>query len=246
MTRRAFWIGGWAALVLGALVALVAAAVVVIGALALAGRVTYPVDISVGPFSLHDHLSTPVAARMDVCQQANVVDQQAPSDCLRFFMHGDHGGDGPVHVQDADVRPTSVSLTGTVDLATTGGWSTLVAASIARKAIGLMVISTVLLLLWRLLANSAAGDFFSARAVRRVRGIGWLLIAGSVVNTALGLVVSSSGGYEIVQFGAGPYLQRMGEAGIRPAQLALGALILLLAEMFRHGAAVEAERRLTV
>lgn len=109
-----------------------------------------------------------------------------------------------------------------------------------------MVISTVLLLLWRLLANSAAGDFFSARAVRRVRGIGWLLIAGSVVNTALGLVVSSSGGYEIVQFGAGPYLQRMGEAGIRPAQLALGALILLLAEMFRHGAAVEAERRLTV
>jgi hypothetical protein len=49
-----------------------------------------------------------------------------------------------------------------------------------------------------------------------------------------------------VQFGAGPYLQRVGEAGIQPAQLALGALILLLAEMFRHGAAVEAERRLTV
>lgn len=246
MPRRAFWIGGWAALVSGVIVALVAAAVVVVGALALTGRVTYPVDISLGPFSLHDEISMPVAARVDVCQQASVVDQEAPSDCLRFFMHGENGGNGPAHVQDADVRPTSASLTGTVDLATTGGWSALVAASVARKAIGLMVISAVLLLLWRLLANSAAGDVFSARAVRHVRGIGWLLIVGSVVNATLGLVVSSSGGYEIVQFGAGPYLQRMGEAGIQPAQLALGVLILLLAEAFRHGAAVEAERRLTV
>ena len=54
MTGRAFWIGGWAALVLGALVASAAATVVVIGALALTGRVTYPVDISLGLFSVHD------------------------------------------------------------------------------------------------------------------------------------------------------------------------------------------------
>lgn len=242
MTRRAFWIGGWAALVLGALVGLVGATVVVIGALALAGRVTYPVDISGGPFSLHDRLSMPVATQMDVCQQADVSDQQAPGDCLRFFVHGAGGADGPVHVQDADARPTSVTLTGTVDLATTGGWSALVAASVARRAIGMMVISAALLLLGRLLTNAAAGDYFSARAVRQVRGIGWLLIAGSVVNTALGLVVSSSGGYDTVQFGAGPYLQRVGEGGIQPARLALGVLVLLLAEMFRHGAAVEAER----
>lgn len=246
MTRRAFWIGGWAALVFGALVALAAATVIVIGTLALAGRVTYPVDISLGPFSLHDEVSMPIASQVDVCQQANVLEQEAPRDCLRFFMHGDSGGNGPVHVQDADVRPKTARLTGTVDLATTGGWSALVAASVARKAIGLMVISAVLLLLWRLLANSAAGDVFSARAVRHVRGIGWLLIGGSVVNATLGIVVSSAGGYEIVQFGAGPFLERMGEAGIEPARLALGGLILLLAEAFRHGAAVEAERRLTV
>jgi hypothetical protein len=67
-----------------------------------------------------------------------------------------------------------------------------------------------------------------------------------VVNAALGLVVSSAGGYEIVQFGAGPYVERMGGAGFEPGQLLLGVLILLLAEAFRHGAAVEAERRLTV
>lgn len=246
MTRRAFRIGGWVALVSGTVVALAAAMVVVTGALALSGRVTYPVDISLGPFFIHDEVSMPVATQLDMCQTADAQKQQAPSDCLRFFIHGENWGNGPVHVQDADVRPTTARLAGRVDLVTTGGWSALVAASAARKAIGLVVISSVLLLLWRLLANSAAGVVFSSRTVRQVRGIGWLLIVGSVVNTLLGLVVNSAGGYEIVQFGAGPSLERMGEAGIKPTQLALGGLILLLAEVFRHGEAVEAERRFTV
>jgi hypothetical protein len=248
MTRRAFSIGGWAALVLGALVALAAAAVLVIGTLALTGRVTYPVDMSLGPFSIHDEVSMPVAYAADVCQKASVDDtleQQARSDCLRFFMHGDNWPENEaVRVQDADVRPTSARLTGTVDLATTGGWSKLVAVTVVRKAIGLMVISGVLLLLWRLLADSAAGDVFSARAVRYVRGIGWLLIVGNVVEAILGQV--AKGGYTIEMFGAGPHLQPFVEAEIEPAQLLLGGLILLLAEAFRHGAAIEAERRLTV
>ena len=249
MTRRAFSIGGWAALVLGALVALSAATVVVIGTLALTGRVTYPVDISRGPFSLHDGLSMPVTYGAEVCQKANVDDtleQQDLSDCLRFFMHerNSRAHYNGLHLQDAGVRPTSAFLTGTVDLATTGGWSGLVAVSVVRKAIGLMVISGVLLLVWRLLANSAAGDVFSARAVRYVRGIGWLLIVGNVVEAILGQV--AKGGYTIVSFGSGPHLEPFVAAEIEPAQLALGGLILLLAEAFRHGAAVEAERRLTV
>jgi hypothetical protein len=248
MTRKAFWISGWAALIFGALAALAAVMVVVIGTLALTGRVTYPVDIGLGPFSVHDEVSLPVTAYEDICQKASVRKQPGSRDCLRFFMHDSDGSgsDGPVHVQDADARPTMVRLTGTVDLATTGGWSPLVAASVARKALGLTVISAVLLLLWRLLANSAAGSVFSARAVRHVRGIGWLLIVGSLGNAALTLVASFADGYDIVEFGAGPYLDPMSEAGVQPAQLALGGLILLLAEAFRHGATVEAEHRLTV
>src|SRR4051812_17711736 len=88
MTRRAFRMGGWAALVLGALVALAAASVVVIGSLALAGRVTYPVDVGLGPFSLRDGISMPVSYGEEVCQKASVADtleQQDLSDCLRFF-----------------------------------------------------------------------------------------------------------------------------------------------------------------
>jgi hypothetical protein len=248
MTRRAFWIGGWAALVLGALVVLAAVTVVVIGTLALTGRVTYPVDISLGPFSIHDEVSIPVTYEADVCQKASVAEtpeQQDLSDCLRFFMHGHNfPGNEAVRVQDADVRPTTARLAGTVDLATTGGWSALVAVSVARKAIGLMVFSGVLLLLWRLLANAAAGDGFSARAVRYVRGIGWLLIVGSITGS-LSLLVSTTGGYVIEMFGAGPHLWPYREAGVDPVRLALGGLVLLLAEAFRHGVAVEAERRLT-
>ena len=247
MTRRAFSIGGWAALVLGTLAALAAATVVVIGTLALTGRVTYPVDISRGPFSIHDEVSIPVSYGADVCQKANIRDVSTPSDCLRLFVNGyDYSGNGEVRVQDGEVRATSARLTGTVDLATTGGWSALVAVSAARKAIGLMVISGVLLLLWRLLANSAAGDVFSARAVRYVRGIGWLLIAGVALKAILGVVVVLfTDGYSMAQFG-GPFLEPYKDAGIEPAQLLLGGLILLLAEAFRHGAAVEAEQRLTV
>ncbi|GLY31985.1 DUF2975 domain-containing protein [Kineosporia sp. NBRC 101731] len=249
MTRRAFRIGGWAALALGALAALSAVIVVVTGALALTGRVTYPVDASLGPFSVHDRVSMPVAVWQEVCQKASVDDSGEPSDCLRLFLHqnSEDSGSGPVHVQDADVRPTDLYATGSIALATTGGWSPLVAASVARKAIGLMVISAVLLLLWRLLANSAAGDVFSTRAVRQVRGIGWLVILGNLVKPAVAFAVSFDDGYSMPMFGYGhPFVEKVGEAGVNLTQLALGGLILLLAEAFRHGAVVEAERRLTV
>lgn len=247
MPRRAFWIGGWAALVLGTLVALSAVTVVVGGALALTGRVTYPVDTRLGPFSIHDDVTMQVDALAPVCQKASVRSTQTDSDCLKFFVHelDWQGGSKEVRVQDADLRPTSASLVGTVDLATTGGWSALVAVSVARKAIGLLVISGVLLLLWRLLANSAAGTVFSARAVRYVRGIGWLLIVGNVVDALVANI--AKGDYIIESFGSGPIsLQPSLDGQIEPAQIALGALILLLAEAFRHGAAVEAESRLTV
>lgn len=248
MTRRAFWIGRWAALVAGTLAAVAAATVVVIGVLALIGNVTYPVDVGLGPFSIHDEVSMPVDFGGDVCQSASVREQDRSSDCLTFFVHdANFPGEKAIRVQDADVRPTSAMLTGTVDLATTGGWSGFVAASVARKAIDLTVISAVLLLLSRLLASSAAGAVFSARSVKRVRAIGWLLIVGSVAEGMLSLLTSATQfGYSFEAFGDGPFLTQRGNGGIEFAPLALGGLVLLLAEVFRHGAAVEAEQKLTV
>ncbi|MFT3872833.1 MAG: DUF2975 domain-containing protein [Nocardioides sp.] len=231
----------------GTLAGVAAATAVVIGTLALTGSVTYPVDIRLGPVSIHNEVTMPVAFGADVCQKASVMEQDAPRDCLRLFIHQDGSDYETVRVQDADVRPTSAMLTGTVELATTGGWSPLVAASVARNAVGLAVISAVLLLLWRLLVNAAAGTVFSDRAVRYVRGIGWLLIVGGVVESTLNLFTSATQlGYSIETFGYGPHLAQWSEGGLDLTQLALGGLILLLAEVFRHGAAVEAEHRLTV
>ena len=188
----------------------------------------------------------PVAFQADVCQTANVLEPDAPRDCLNFFLHEENGSDyETIRVQDGNIRPISASLTGTIELATTGEWSTLVAVSVARKAIGLTVISAGMFLLWRLLAHSAAGVIFSARAVRYVRGIGWLLIAGSVVDATLGLFATTSG-YSIEIFGGGPHLTSISNGDIDLPQLLFGGLTLLLAEVFRHGADVETEQRLTI
>lgn len=252
MTRRAFWIGGWVALVAGALVAAAAVTTVVIGVLALTGRVTYPVEIEVGPFSTRSTVSMPVVLGADVCRTANIDAQNSPRDCFRFFVHDDEeAGREQVRRQDADVRPTSATLRGEVELATTGGWSPLVAATVARGVIGLAVLSVLLLLLWRLLATAAAGEAFSNRTVRHLRRIGWLLIAITVLDPALDHFASVFQlGYWTEAFGIAPHLMPVGSAGypggVDLGQLALGGLILLVAEVFRHGAAIEAERRLTV
>lgn len=252
VTRRAFRVGGWVALVAGALVAVVAVTTAVIGVLALAGRVTYPVEIEVGPFSTRSTVSMPVGLGADVCQTADINAQNSARDCFRFFVHEDaESGQGVVRRQDADVRPTSATLRGEVELVTTGGWSPLIAVTVARSVIGLAVLSGVLLLLWRLLATAAAGEAFSNRAVRHLRGIGGLVIAVSVLEPALDHFASAAQlGYWTEAFGIAPQLMPVGSAGypggVDLGQLAFGGLILLVAEVFRHGAAIEAERRLTV
>lgn len=251
-TRRAFRIGGWVALVAGALVAAAAVTTAVVGVLALTGRVSYPVEIDVGPFSTRSTVSMPVGLGADVCQTADITTQNAPRDCFRFFLHEDaESGQDVLRRQDADVRPTSATLSGEVELATTGGWSPLVAATVARSVIGLAVLSGLLLLLWRLLATAAVGEAFSDRTVRHLRGIGGLVIAVSVLEPALDHFTSAGKlGYWMEAFGIAPQLLPGSSAGypggVYLGQLALGGLILLVAEVFRHGAAIEAERRLTV
>lgn len=252
MVRQAFRIGGWVLLVAGALVAAAAVTTAVIGVLALTGRVNYPVEIEVGPFSTRSTISMPVVLYADVCQTAGINAQNSPRDCFWSFLHDDAGsGNEVVRRQDADVRPTSATLGGEVELATTGGWSPLVAATVARGVIGLAVLSGLLLLLWRLLATAAAGEAFSNRTVRHLRGIGGLVIAMSVLEPALDHFTSAGQlGYSWEAFGPWPMLLPGGSAGypggVDLGQLGLGGLILLVAEVFRHGAAIEAERRLTV
>lgn len=249
---RAFRIGGWVALIAGALVAVAAVTTAVIGVLALSDKVTYPAVYGVGPFSIQSSVSMPVALYGDVCQSADIGTQNTASDCFMSFLHRDDKSEyEDVRHQDAEVRPTHATLKGEVELATTGGWSPLVAATVARGVIGLAALSAMFLMLWRLLAAAASGEAFSNRTVRHLRGIGGLVIAISVLEPAVNHFTGAMQlGYSMEAFGAAPFLIPA-SFGVYPddvnlGQLALGGLILLVAEIFRHGAKIEAERRLTV
>lgn len=102
-------------------------------------------------------------------------------------------------------------------------------------------------MLWRLLATVAAGDVFSSRAVRWRRGIGWLLIAGGVVVPLPGLFTGTLQlGYGMEIFGEAPHLEPWDNAPIDLTQIALGGVVLLVAEVLRYGANLDAERRLTL
>lgn len=250
-TRRAFRIGGWVALVAGALVAAAAVTIAVIGVLALTGKVTYPAEYGVGPFSIQSTVSMPVALYGDVCQTYDFNAPDTARDCFRSFLHDDPGSTTEeVRRQDADVRPTFATLRGEVALVSTAGWSPFVAATVASGVMGLAVLSGIFLLVWRLLAAAAADEAFSNRTVRYLRVIGAVVVAISVLEPAvnhftsamqLGYSMESFDALHLIPFSAGVYPD-----DVNLGQLALGGLILLIAEIFRHGAAIEAERRLTV
>ncbi|HEY9290578.1 MAG TPA: DUF2975 domain-containing protein [Microlunatus sp.] len=212
-------------------------------------------DIGIGPFSARATVSMPISLRADVCQSMDLKTQVESTECFNFFVHpeGDETSYGHVRHQNADVRPTSATLVGKIEFATTGGWSPLVAASVASTFGGLAVLSGVLLMLWRLLAAAAAGDVFSSRTVRWVRGIGWLVIAATLANPVSDFLrafldTDTQSGYSMEAFGVGTWLDPMplGPAGLNLGQLALGGLVLIVAEIFRYGATIEADRKLTI
>jgi hypothetical protein len=258
MNRRAFRIGGWVALAAAVVTAAMAVAAALIGVQALTGKIAYPVDYSLGPLHLRDTLSVRVVTASPVCQSFDILEQPAnehPGDGSFCYELVQDGGeqiirDGIV-AQDPSVRPTEAVLAGEVRLSTTGGWNPWVAAQVVKKVIVGTVITVWLLLLWRLLTAAAAGNAFSARTVRYLRALGWLTIAAAALAPALDHFTGSHqvGGLHFASYGE-PFLDPVGTegypGGVDLVQLALGGLVLLTAEVFRHGAAIEEERRLTV
>ncbi|MFC8599741.1 DUF2975 domain-containing protein [Isoptericola sp. NPDC057191] len=258
MARRMFRIGTWLALAAAVLTAALTVTTAVLGVLALTGPVTYPVDVRLGPLHFRDTVVVRVANVSPVCQ---TVDLRASdpkhqrgdgSFCYPLFQEG-AGQDvreGVVH-QDTDVRPTDVLLSGEVQLTTSGGWNSWVAAQVVRKVVVGTVITMWLLLMWRLLAAAAGGDAFTARSVRLLRALGWLTVAAALLAPALDHLTSiyAVQSVHFAQYGP-PFLDVVGSrgypGGINVVQVALGGVVLLVAEIFRHGAAIEDERRLTV
>ncbi|PRZ09389.1 Protein of unknown function (DUF2975) [Isoptericola sp. CG 20/1183] len=256
--RRAFKIGGWVALAAAVVTAALAVAAAVIGAMALTGKVTYPADYSLGPLYFQDTLSVQVTTASPVCQEFDITEllpNEYPGDGSFCYKLVQDGGEqlirDDVVYQDPSLRPTEAVLTGEVRLATTGGWNPWVAAQVVKQVIIGTVITVWLLLLWRLLAAAAAGNAFSARTVQYLRAMGWLTIASAALAPALDHFTGLHQVQALHFAGYGPpFLDPVGTQGypdgVDLVQVALGGLVLLVAEVFRHGAAIEDERRLTV
>lgn len=251
---RAFRISARVALAAATVTAAATITAAVVGALALSGQVTYPVTFGIGPLHFQDTISTEVQLEDDICQTAHVESSTPNSECTNYFVHADSSTESynGNHWQDADVRPTSAHLTGTVELASTGTWSPYVAAQVVKKVAVGATVTGWLVLVWRLLAATAAGEAFSSRTVRTLRLLGWLTIAAAALHPALAHFTNLyQVGYSTTSFNEATPLQPWNSIdgyprGVNIAQVTLGGLVLLIAEIFRHGAAIEADNRLTV
>lgn len=91
-------------------------------------------------------------------------------------------------------------------------------------------------------ATLAAGTPFSGDNVRRIRIIGMAVIAGSLLKT----VVYTMIGLHIADLVQVPGLEVQGRIELDLGGIFLGMVVLVLAEVFRHGARLQEEQDLTV
>lgn len=173
---------------------------------------------------------------------------QAAGETAFTFYRATQGEDGVVREEPTRVQPESVNLEGTVSMTHEAGWDSLLVAICVMATMTGAVVTLILFQLWRLLRDAASGEPFSDRAVRSIRVIGWVIVAWELVQPAYWLFFSPKA-LEIGAQSRGPLLLGLGPqepGGPDLTPIAFGVLLLLLAEVFRHGAELAEERKLTV
>lgn len=250
--NRAFGVASWIALLASAITALGALATAAGGVAGLSGWSDYPARISLVPGTgLLDVTYQPSWGARAVTEVCDRIDLQAPrSDCESIVLEHTEGQrlDGHV-VLPSDVRPVSADLDGRLLLDADPGWNPLIASLYGMSVLGLLVVA---FLLWQLglLLRAASHDApFSDHVVRRLRILGITLIGWEVLEPVLWLFLSPKAwDYHLVGYaqGVGLQLTDMEPGGPQFVLIAFGALLLLLAEIFRRGVSLEQDQRLTV
>ncbi|WP_240917307.1 DUF2975 domain-containing protein [Nocardioides sp. HDW12B] len=184
----------------------------------------------------------------EICAEVDLRDY--PTECLGFILD-DGSGDSQVGgvVRQGDVVPQSIELRGPLVLDAEPGWNALLASLFAMQVLALLVVTVTLFQLWRLLRTAARGEPFTGEAVRRLRTMGALLLGWELVEPVLWLFLSPKAwDYNEGGFGPTGWLQlgSMEPGGPSLTVMAFGALLLLLAQVFRRGADLADEQRLTV
>ncbi|GAA1941033.1 hypothetical protein GCM10009815_39850 [Nocardioides marmoribigeumensis] len=224
---------------------------VVVGALVLTGQTGLPLHKAVGPVHLDSAISMPVRLFVEVCDPAVFAARRnPPGDCAAFAFDRDRaeevspGRFRGVEVQN-DVEPVSAVMDGDLALRVPPGWSPYVAAKMAGTAVWAGLFSLLLFQLSRFLRAGAAGRAFGQ--VDRLRGIGGLVIAMALLDPVISQLTRPEAlGYGFQSRGPGPMLVPGTESSLNVSAVALGLLVVLVAEVLRRGAEIEAEQELTV
>lgn len=234
--HRGFVTAAWISLVAAVLSAAFAVFAVVVGALVLSGRTGLPLERSWGPFSVDSAISLPVGTSTEACTPAQFARLELPGGCAAVTLD-------PDHPTEADLVPVGADLYGDLALEFDGGWNPYVAARLGGAAVWAGLLSLLLFQLSRFLHAGARGAAFGE--VDRVRGIGLLVVAMSLLDPALDqLATKSAEGF--AARGPGLMLEPTSTASLNLSTVALGLVIVLVAEVLRRGAEIEAEQELTV
>ncbi len=249
--QKAFRIASGFALVAWVGTALVALLVAIFGVIGLSGwgDYRYQVEVPVPGLSLDLSFqpSWGVSQAGEVCDQVNLRDP-AP-ECYNIVLHqGEPQMDGDVMLQ-GDVRPVDAALSGRLFLDAEPGWSSLMASLYGMQVLALLILAFLLAQLWLLLRTASAGQAFSGPMVRRLRIIGWTIVGWEFLEPLLWLFFSpKANDYSEITIGAEPHLSlsSMEPGGPSWTVISFGLLLVLLAEIFRHGADLAEEQKLTV
>lgn len=251
--QKAFRIASGVALVAWVSTTLVALLVGTFGLIGLTGSgdYRYQVEVPVPGLSLDLNFQPSWGVTQDgdgdVCDQVNVNDP-APG-CYNFVLkQGEPQMDGDVILQ-GDVRPVNATLSGRLFLDAEPGWNSLMASLYGMQVLALLVLAFLLAQLWLLLRTASQGEAFSDPMVRRLRIIGATIVGWEFVEPFLWLFLSpKANDYSETTIGPEPHLvlSAMEPGGPSWTVISFGLLLLLLAELFRHGTELAEEQKLTV
>jgi hypothetical protein len=251
---RSFQMASWAALAAAVIATLGALLTGAVGVAGLAGWSDHSHRISLLPgtglVEVGFQPSWEVRAATEVCPRINL--RHPRRDCENFLLRDEHGppADPPFLLPDDEIRAVSAELEGRLLLEAEPGWNPLVASLYGMTVLSLLVLAFMLSQLWLLLRAVSRDAPFTDQVVRRLRAIGLTLIGWELLEPLLWLFLNPKAwDYSFIRAGAqgvGLELGSMEPGGPQLTRMAFGALLLLLAQVFRRGVRLEQDQRLTV
>jgi hypothetical protein len=251
---RSFVVASWIALAASVITTLGALLVAAVGVAGLTGGSEYAHRISLVPgthlLDMSYQPSWEVRAFAEVCPRINLRDPRR--DCENVLLRDAHGPrqEQPFLLPDDEIRAVWAHLEGRLFFDAEPGWNPLVASLYGMTVLSLLVLAFLLSQLWLLLRAVSRDAPFTDQVVRRLRVMGLALIVWELLEPFLWLFLSPKAWeYSLLSAGArgvGLELGSMEPGGPQLTLMAFGALLLLLAQVFRRGVRLENDQRLTV